>query len=699
MTPRTAFWCALSIWVLTLATAATAFIYNHVHPLPPGASAVHGSAADSVAAVMFIGGFATVGALLGWKRPENPIGWLMSATSATYALATTGVLLLQFAAAQAWGSWLGWLFFLGVGFVVFVLLLFPTGSLPSRRWRPVAWAAGIAMVAWALGNSFAPVSISSGSPSPLSVGGPAGRVFAFIGGVSGPLLVAAGLAAIVSLGFRYRRGGTVEREQLKWLVYAGGLIAAATLAVILIAAVGPGGNAANNLQNAITSGATALVPIAIGIAIFRYHLYDIDVVINKSLVYGSLAVFITGVYVAIVVGIGSLAQRGARPSLVLSIAATAVVAIAFQPVRAWIQRLANRLVYGRRATPYEVLADFAGRMAGAYAAEDLLPRMARILAEGTGATRADVWLKTGEMFHDGAAWPADATPLPPARATAANGPAHPAADRILPVRYQGEVLGALSVSKRRGETLTPTEDRLLADLAGQVGLVLKNAGLREQLLARLEEIGASRQRLVAAQDAERRRIERNIHDGAQQQLVALAIKLSITESMIGTDPEGEREMLAELRQDAAGAVKDLRDLARGIYPPLLASGGLAAALEAQAKKAPVPTSVTAESVGRYPEDVEAAVYFCVLEALQNAAKYAGASRAEVGLAASGGHLRFEVTDDGAGFDPKVRGYGTGLQGMADRLHAHGGSLTVRSAPGAGTTILGRLPGQVLKAAG
>ena len=178
----------------------------------------------------------------------------------------------------------------------------------------------------------------------------------------------------------------------------------------------------------------------------------------------------------------------------------------------------------------------------------------------------------------------------------------------------------------------------------------------------------------------------------------MAIKLSITESMIGTDTEGERELLAELRQDAAGAVADLRDLARGIYPPLLASAGLAAALEAQARKAPVPASVTADGVGRYPQDVEAAVYFCVLEALQNIAKYAGATRAGVRLAGSGHDLRFEVTDDGAGFDPEARGYGTGLQGMADRLHAHGGSLDVRSAPGAGTTVAGRLPCRVLETA-
>ena len=417
MTPRAAFWCALSIWVLTLSAAATALTYNQVHPLPPKLSGGTGNAVAGTVAVAFIAGFATVGALLGWKRPANPVGWLLSATGLSYAFANGGLLLLQSPGTRAWGTWSGWIYFLGIGFVVLVLLLFPTGSLPSRRWRPVAWAAGIAMVAWALGNSFAPVSVSSGSPSPLGVAGPAGRVFAFLGGVSGPLLVAAGLAAIVSLAFRYRRAGTVEREQLKWLVYAGGLIAAAALAVILIGSIGPGGDTVNNLQNAITSGAVALVPIAIGIAIFRYHLYDIDVVINKTLVYGSLAVFITGVYVAIVVGLGSLAQRGARPSLGLSIAATAVVAVAFQPVRERVQRLANRLVYGRRATPYEVLADFAGRMAGAYAAEDLLPRMARILAEGTAATRADVWLKSGEVFHDGAAWPPEA-------AAAAAGPGH-----------------------------------------------------------------------------------------------------------------------------------------------------------------------------------------------------------------------------------------------------------------------------------
>jgi signal transduction histidine kinase len=573
------------------------------------------------------------------------------------------------------------------------VLLFPTGHLPSRRWRPVAWAAAAGLAAWALGNAFAPkiITASPATPNPIGVPGPAGNLFVVLT-IGGAVLIAGtGLASIISLVFRYRRARTVEREQLKWLVYAAALIVVAILAGLVAEKIMGSGNASNNLQNALSSGAVALIPCAIGIAIFRYRLYDIDVVINKTLVYGSLAAFITAVYVAIVVGLGALvARHGAQSGFWLSIAATAVVAVAFQPVRARVQHLANRLVYGRRATPYEVLAQFAERTAGTYATEELLPRMARILAEGTAARRADVWLQADGVFRDDATWPPGEPPFPQTRADADGRLAVPGADRVLSVRYQGEVLGALSVGKRLGESFTPAEGKLLADLAAQAGLVLRNVGLWEQLTARLEEIRASRQRLVAAQDEERRRIERNIHDGAQQQLVALTIKLNLTEGLIGTDPEGERELLAELRQDAASAVEDLRDLARGIYPPLLAGEGLAAALRAQAAKSPVPTSVEADGIARYPQDVEAAVYFCVLEALQNVAKYAAASSARVRLAVSGDELQFEVADDGVGFDPGAKAFGTGLQGMADRLSAHDGVLDVRTSSGAGTVVTGRL---------
>jgi signal transduction histidine kinase len=195
---------------------------------------------------------------------------------------------------------------------------------------------------------------------------------------------------------------------------------------------------------------------------------------------------------------------------------------------------------------------------------------------------------------------------------------------------------------------------------------------------------------VTAQDARAKALERNIHDGAQQQLVALAVQMRLLEGLVDRDPAKAKEMAADLQAAANTTLEDLRDLARGIYPPLLADKGLAAALGAQARKAAVPTEVRTDGVGRYPAETEATVYFCVLEALNNVAKYAGANTATVSLVASNGDLRFTVDDDGIGFDPAATGYGTGIQGMADRLDAVGGHLEIRSEPGRGTTVTGAI---------
>jgi signal transduction histidine kinase len=257
------------------------------------------------------------------------------------------------------------------------------------------------------------------------------------------------------------------------------------------------------------------------------------------------------------------------------------------------------------------------------------------------------------------------------------------ADAAVEVRDRGELLGALAVSMPPNDPMSPSRERLVRDLAAQAGLVLRNVRL-------IEELRASRQRLVAAQDQERRRIERNIHDGAQQQLVALAVKLRLADALVGKDEPRAHAMLAELQDETNGALENLRDLARGIYPPLLADKGLVAALEGQARKSALPVSVDAGAVGRYSQDVEAAVYFCALEALQNVAKYAGASTARVRLHAANGTLGFDVEDDGRGFDPSAVS-GSGLTNMRDRLDALGGALEVRSSPGGGTTISGRIP--------
>jgi signal transduction histidine kinase len=356
------------------------------------------------------------------------------------------------------------------------------------------------------------------------------------------------------------------------------------------------------------------------------------------------------------------------------------------------------LVYGKRATPYEVLSEFSARMGSTQASEDLLPRMARILAEGTGAAEALVWLKVGDELRPEARWPDGTLPV---SLQMHNGelPAQPEATLALPVTHRDELLGALTLTKPPGERLTPAEDKLASDLASQAGLVLRNVRLTEQLLARLEELRASRQRIVSAQDHERRRLERNIHDGAQQQLVALAVRIRLARSLAEQDPERAEAMMEQIGEELGQALDDLRDLARGIYPPLLADQGLVAALQAQARRALVPVHVEAQGVGRYPQEAEGAVYFCVLEALQNIAKYAQASRVIVRLRDEEGGLGFEVRDDGAGFDPKARGYGTGLQGMADRLAALGGGFEVRSSPGEGTTVIGRVPIGALESVG
>jgi signal transduction histidine kinase len=641
-------------------------------------------------------GMGVIGLLVSLRRPRNAVGWIFSALGAwigvlafaegysRYALVTHpgalpgGIYVGWF---YQW-AWFPWLFCL----LTLPFLVFPDGRLPSRRWRPVLWAsAGIAAVGWiplALSPDIEEFKVANpfGLPNAkATIDLLFGATFVFL-----PILA---ILAVSSLLIRFRDAQIDERQQIKWVMFAGALLVAG-------AGVGIGFDAAGiQLPGIVFSTLLALLPASIGLAILKYRLYDIDVVINKTLVYGLLAAFITAVYVGIVVGIGQ--AIGSKRNLGLSILATAVVAVGFQPVRDRVQHLANRLVYGKRATPYEVLSEFSGRMSGAYATEDLLPRMARILAEGTGAARADVWLRVGTGLHPEASWPSEGEPHDPVRIMDGEFPQIEGVDRALPVRHRGELLGALSVTKSRADPLRPAEEKLMEDLASGAGLVLRNVRLTAELLARLDELKASRQRIVAAQDEERRKLERNLHDGAQQQLVALQVRLSLAERVA---EEGCRvkDSLVSLKQEANEALENLRDLARGIYPPLLADQGLAAALQAQARKAAVPVAVITEGLARYPQDQEAAVYFCVLEALQNVAKYAGASEATIRLHEADGELTFEVRDDGAGFDTTTTSYGTGLQGMADRLSAQGGTLEVRSVPGQGTMVTGRIPVRMME---
>jgi signal transduction histidine kinase len=563
---------------------------------------------------------------------------------------------------------------------IVALLRFPDGKL-APRWR--GWAQALLYLPLAAAVAIAAFRVDNTS-----------RTVALIlyFGVLTPI------AGVAAQAYRYRRSPTdLERQQSRLMFWA--LTPALVLGFYVLsqrdtATVDFAGRSLPVIPAELFrlfQPVFALIPIALFVGILRYRLWNIDRVISRTLVYGILAGFVTAVYVGVVVGIGRLVgtqQDG--ENLWLSILATGVVALAFQPVKERVNKLANRLVYGKRATPYEVLSELSERMAGTVATEVILARTARVIAEGTGARRSDVWLVVGTEARPAATWPSSEDGADPVTIVDDEFPVLPGATAVVPVRHQGELLGALVVTKPANETLTPTEDKLLHDVGSQAGLVLRNVRLTAELVARLEELRASRQRLVAAQDEERRKLERNLHDGAQQQLVALKVQLGLAERLAEAG-QPIIEMIRQLKEDTGDALENLRDLARGIYPPLLAAEGLASALTAQARKTPFELDVRAEDIGRYPQEVETAVYFVCLEAFQNAAKYAEATRVVVDIHEEAGHLVFSVSDNGVGFDPATARMGAGSQNMADRVEVLDGNLRVQSQPGAGTTVAGRMP--------
>ena len=556
-----------------------------------------------------------------------------------------------------------WLLSLG-GFLTIGLLLFPNGRLPSPRWRPVAVTSVAALAAYTIAN------IVEGAP-PSTIPFEAtdtSTTTGLIKAVTQPVIGILALLSLTSLVVRHRRADSVERHQIRWMLFGAGVFVTSFVIVLIAAALGDTDGA-----NITTAVAMPLLIAAYGVGIVKYRLYDVDLVINKSVVFGALAVFISGVYVAIVVGVGNLV--GDPSNLTLAILATAVVAVLFEPVRSRVQHLANVWVYGERATPYEVLA---GMTVSDRTPEDQLAEGTRLLAEATGAEAVVTWSGVGDSAYACSTWPSGL---------------RSAVDEVwqmaAPIESNGETIGSVTLEKGPGEAPTAQDRKLLAEFAGQASLLLANIQLNERLRTRLHQITDSRKRLVTAQDATRRKLERDLHDGAQQQLVALKVKLGIARTVAAKEEASQvADLISQISEEADRAVDTLRDLARGIYPPLLEAEGLATAIEGQAGRAPIPVTVHASSLGRYGRDIESAVYFCVLEALANVAKYSGASSAHIRLEEEDGVLSFSIQDDGGGFDPSRPTSGTGIQSMSDRLDTIGGKLAVSSSAGRGTTVSG-----------
>jgi signal transduction histidine kinase len=642
--------------------------------------------------------YGTVGMLVTTRR-GSALGWIFGAIGISFAVGPFAEEYVVFATitrpgslpGPQWVSLLSGFYAIGAASIAMVLLLFPDGHPPSPRWRWLQWTLPAAVLTATTAFAFIPGPLNGAQNdlgvrliNPIGIEG-AKPFLDLVVGICAPIAVVCGLLCGVALVLRFRRSQGEERQQMRWVAYMGGAIIGS---FVLTAVSGVfGSNGVSDIMWLLLVLFIGFgVPIGFAIAIMRYRLYDLDIVVKKTVVFALIATFTTLVYVvalvaipALVVGVGSGHEFSP-----LTFATTIVIALLFQPVRRRARRLADRVVYGRRATPYEVLSEFSDRLSDAYSTEDVLPRMAQLLAAGTGANLAGVWLRGGARFVATAVAPTGA-PTPAAVASTGDDlPAFGERTSAVPVRHQGDLLGAITLEMPANDPMNPEKERLVLDVAAQAGLVLRNVQL-------IEELRASRRRIVTSQDERAKKLERNIHDGAQQHLVALAVKLRLARTTVANDPAKAGTMLEDLQTEANEALENLRNLARGIYPPLLADKGLPEALVAQARKSPVPVAVESDGLGRYPPEIESAIYFCCLEALQNVAKYAHASRAEIRLAQTNGHVRFEVIDDGSGFNTASHRTGSGLQGMADRLEAIGGSLDVRSEPGRGTTVSGMVP--------
>ena len=628
-------------------------------------------------AVLFVGfgAFALVGALLVSRRPRNPVGWILAGTALLIALAPAGdsyaawVMTTRgrpdaLAVVGAWVQSWYWMLLLALVFIA-LPLLFPDGRLPSRRWWPLAAlpAAGVlgAVVLGMLTETLSGQDVDYRIHNPIGIDGfpPVEQSPAFPA-VSALFGVGA-IGAIAAVVVRFRRSRGAERQQMKWFLFA-----VAPLALLPVAEALP------SIVGGLMFGWILIaLPVAVAVAILRYRLDGIDVVINRALVYGLLTAVVVGVYVLVVGYLGAVLHR--EDDLVVSLVGAGIVAVLFAPLRDRLQRGVSRLLYGQRAEPYAAISGLGERLQSALAPDDVLPTI-------VGTVREALRLPYAAIALDDDA----------SRIAASAGEPVPGTVEM-PLLYRNEPVGRLILGLRTGESdFSPADRRLLSDLA-------RHAGVAVSAVRLTADLRRSRERLVATREEERRRLRRDLHDGLGAQLAGLIVQAGVLRGLVRRDPEAAEQLVDELRGELRTAIADIRRLVYGLRPPALDDLGLAGALERLAERSEadglrvtVEVRTEAGAGGPLPAAVEVAVFRIVQEALTNVVRHASASTCEVCVGVGPDDVAVEVVDDGCGL-PDNRRSGVGLHSMRERAAEMGGTCRVEPAPGGGTRVRARLP--------
>jgi signal transduction histidine kinase len=645
--------------------------------------------------------YPTVGALIASRHPRNSIGWLFCAAGfvviglsvatayADYAIFARSSPALPATQYMAWLAdrdilstapyYLGqrlpegacsatkhicewWERSSGIALpamlvvLTLLLLLFPDGRLPSRKWSVAALTAliGSALVTLWWTTEPGPLFFYPSIDNPFGIKGDIrylvegwGKVGWFVGWAS---LVASGPSWVT----RWIQAEGEEYQQMKWFAYG-------LLLVVFAYLISP---------QMLLMPALTLLPIAVGIAILKYRLYDIDVIVNRTLVYGAMSTCVVGIYVLAVAALGALFQ--VKGNLAVSLLATGLVAVLFQPLRSRLQRGVNRLMYGERDDPYAVTSRLGRRLEAALAPDTVLPTVVETIAQALKLPYGAILLKEGEDFRTAASYGSPRGEL-----------------ETLPLVYQREEIGRLVLSPRGpGEGFSEADRSLLEDLARQAEVAVHAVRLTADLQR-------SRERLVATREEERRRLRRDLHDGLGAQLAGLNVQAGTLRRIIPRDPDAADELVLELREELRGAISDIRRLVYDLRPPALDDLGLVEAMRQLAerydsKDAPLRVVVEApEDLPNLPAAVEVAVYRITQEALTNVVRHARARTCVVRLAVND-NVALGIVDDGVGI-PEERSAGVGLSSMRERAAELGGSCVVEPAPKGGTQVLVHLP--------